>query len=1321
MFGQGGPRPSKPVLVPTVFAVAARFVSCANRRLFIRVGLALFIAFIAQIVMAGDIRVRIAWGGGENRLWQGTIAVSEGTLAKPRLLGIEADEPGSMWIDGESKLRFQQRSARGYDGVDLLVSAPASAKLSLQFTAADQPDHPINIEIPLADLSGEFVDKELDKQGNRLLAMRTPGDLLRVRFTRDHLIFAPGESFKFNVEPRGLSLSAKDKIRVTVKLAAGKKEYWSRQQEAWADESASLAFNETVPGEEGVYDIIITAATSANWSQAVRQPLSWRKTIAERRVQLVVVNPQRPASGGSGKKFAEVLEIDPANPHWYEKLPKLQIPQLQIPRARLPRSWQGPLGNGCQRTRSHSLGELVELKPNRDSPDVSWEAYWLPLDRPGRPHVLEVEYPSDVPQTLRISILEPNADGRLTPLKVGAGFDNAKSIVAADAEPRLLRYRMVFWPRTSTPLLLIANGRDRTPAVFGKIRVLDGDDRLTGHRPAAIEANHRLLAAYLDRPLLGENFSGEESLDVWSGRCLHDWRTFHESGTRLVEYLQHAGYNGLMLSVLADGSAIYPCERLQPTPRFDTGAFFASAQDPVRKDVLEMVLRLFDRENMQLIPTVEFAATLPELEDILRRGGPEAEGIAWIGPDGKTLSETRPGQRGLAPYYNLLHPRVQEATLGVLRELLMRYAHHPSFSGLAVRLSADGYAQLPGPKWGLDDVTMARFERDTNIRVPVGGENRFAHRAAMLAEEQHRRAWLKWRAAELAKFYRRAAAELASIRPDGRLYLVGADMIGGPALEADLRPSLPRQTTVAASLLQVGIDARQLQDKAGRIVLLQPKQIVPHGDLGRRAAELEIGRMADYDTFFKGFDAAGCFFNHRPSEIQIESFNRKTPFEPGQTWIVSQPTPTDSANRRRFVRGLVALDARVMVDGGWVLSVGNEDALSGLTAAYRSLPDVHFQTVGGDRAADASQPAVFRWCSHGGRTYLYVVNDAPFPTTARIHVEAAAGCRIDELTERRKIEPLKPEAASGLYWEVQLEPYDLMAVRLSDPGARFSNPYVVWPATVDDQLAMNIRLLGARAAALRNPMPSDVVANPDFERPVEGEETIPDWAVTNRSDVEIKLEQSRQHGGRQSVKLVSGGPVACLVSRPFVPPSTGRLTISVWLRISDRSRQPPLRLALEGKLNGRDYYRYAPVGSAAGPERPIVPILSDWGQYVFQVDDLPLEGLTSLRVRFDMMGAGEVWIDDVQTFNLAFTKAEMVELSKLISLADVKLQQRQVGDCIRLLEGYWPRFLEENVPLPSSVAAAAAKPEPPKEEKTPPERSGFLNRVKDMLPETLRF
>jgi hypothetical protein len=48
--------------------------------------------------------------------------------------------------------------------------------------------------------------------------------------------------------------------------------------------------------------------------------------------------------------------------------------------------------------------------------------------------------------------------------------------------------------------------------------------------------------------------------------------------------------------------------------------------------------------------------------------------------------------------------------------------------------------------------------------------------------------------------------------------------------------------------------------------------------------------------------------------------------------------------------------------------------------------------------------------------------------------------------------------------------------------------------------------------------------------------------------------------------------------------------------------------------------------------------------------------------------------------------------------------------------------LAENVPLPPGAAVLdTATAKPPAAEEKPPERSGWLNRVKDLVPESLRF
>ena len=574
------------------------------------------------------IMVRVAWGGGMEKLWEGSIAVSRGTISQPRPLGIEADEPGSMWLE-DGRLSIRQRSPRAYDGVDIIVTAPADAKLVVQLTASSDSQHGQAIEIPLTGISSEFRNLPLDDRENRLLVRRAPGDSLLVRMSYPSMVFSPGETMRFEVVPHLLPVPADTRVQIKAQLLdAQEQPLWSSEHDLRAGGGETIPLELTLPEDEGVYDIVIAAQQSGGWPRALR-PLHWTRAIAERRVQLVVVSRQRPTRK-PGREAAQILEIDPASSRWWEKV---KLPPLP----RLSRGLSGPLGNGMRETVHHVLGDVSQLKPSAASPDVSWEAYTLSITPPGRPYVLEVEYPSDVPQTLGLSIIETNAAGTLAPIGLDSGVDVSDEAAAA-AAPHWERHRLVFWPRTSSPLLLITNRREQSPAVYGKIRVLGGWERLPGTDPAKDHPSQRLIAAYMDRPLLAENFSAEESLDTWSGRTLQDWRTFHQAGTRLVDYLRYAGYNGLVLSVAADGSAIYPSQVLEPTPRYDTGVFFASGQDPMPKDVLEMLLRLTDRENLQLIPSLEFAAPLPALEAIRRRGGAAAQGLEWIGADGDLVA-----------------------------------------------------------------------------------------------------------------------------------------------------------------------------------------------------------------------------------------------------------------------------------------------------------------------------------------------------------------------------------------------------------------------------------------------------------------------------------------------------------------------------------------------------------------------------------------------------------------------------------------------------------------------------------------------------------
>ncbi|HKD36311.1 MAG TPA: family 10 glycosylhydrolase, partial [Pirellulales bacterium] len=941
--------------------------------------------------------VRVCWGGGAERQWRGKISISSGSISIVRPLGIIADSPGSIWSPSDKQIEIRERSPRSYDGVDIAIAAPLDARLSISL-AADADPRPNASDVALSELVAKMHRRQLDGDGNQLLVRRSPGDSIRITNDGESLIFAPGDVWKLALKPRLVPVSAGTTVYLKARLVAarGGTEFWSQELTAKATENetepSSLPLEVKLPDAEGVYDLVIEASE--------RGPLRWPKPILERRVQVIVLSPNAAPmsviSGTAGARgndrsllgtgdpqiWTQLIEIDPTNPHWYDRLKSLRLSMLiTVPLGKESSpGWQGPLGSGNSQIVQHPLGKVVQLAPAARSGDASWEAYPLAIAKPGTPHILEVEYPSDVPQTLGISIIEPNAAGSVAPIGLDSGFDVSEP--ADGAAPRWLKHRLVFWPRTSSPFVLLANRRDGSRAVYGKLRLYSSGQRLRRAFPAE-DHPERLLAGYLDRPLFAANFGGGEALDTFTGRSLTDWQTFHEGATRLADYLNATGRNALMMAVLAEGSTIYPSKLLEPTPRFDSGAFLDLGQDPVRKDVLEMMLRVFDREQLKLIPMLQFSTPLPELETLLREGGPSAVGLQWVGGDGAAWTDVTESRHDMAPYYNLLDPRVQQAMLRVIHELVDRCAMHTAFAGLAIELSADGFAQLPGEAWGLDDRTIARFEREAGLSVPGVGQNRFAERARFVTGPG-RRAWLIWRSSAVADFYRRVEQELLATRRDTRLYLAPTKPFDLPEIERELRPSLPPHGRIDEALLAVGIRPDAYRNDPG-IVLLRSQRLSPAGRLAAQAIDIETNRSSEWDAAILAQPSPAALFYHEPQRCRLASFDAKSPFgkDKTYTWLISQIVPSQQGNRRRFVHSLATLDSEAMFDGGWLLPLAQEPALDNVTAAYRQLPARRFETL-----ADSIEPLTVRTLHADGSTYAYLVNDSPWPMRASLQVAA---------------------------------------------------------------------------------------------------------------------------------------------------------------------------------------------------------------------------------------------------------------------------------------------------------------------------------------------
>ena len=187
----------------------------------------------------------------------------------------------------------------------------------------------------------------------------------------------------------------------------------------------------------------------------------------------------------------------------------------------------------------------------------------------------------------------------------------------------------------------------------------------------------------------------------------------------------------------------------------------------------------------------------------------------------------------------------------------------------------------------------------------------------------------------------------------------------------------------------------------------------------------------------------------------------------------------------------------------------------------------------------------------------------------------------------------------------------------------------------------------------------------------------------------ITLKQDGVSEGSRALTMVSRGTPTWIRSNEFAAPVTGRLSISVMVRTDDPTVQPPLRISVQGDDHTQVYYRYGVVG---GETRQIN---NEWQEFAVHFDDLPLQDSGALQVGFDLMGIGQVDIDQVRVFDRWLDAQDSRSLTQLLALAGFQLTNKQnIDRCRRILNGYWPQFLEEFFPDEQPDALTAEDPQP---------------------------
>lgn len=953
-----------------------------------------------------------------------------------------------------------------------------------------------------------------------------------------------------------------------------------------------------------------------------------------------------------------------------------------------------------------SLPEFWCLKPAEPGSvgigfETSWEA--LPLNgvEPDTSFLLEIDYPVTEPQQLAVIVLTLPGDSKEFPMPriiARSMIRTAEEIVNESASGKAT-HRIVFRPETQQAVLLLSNLDTKRKARFGEIRLYRLSEPGPSHsaidlsilkkspptgssvnwpKPFADNPKRLVVAKIEDDAFFGAKINEERSARGF-------WNDCYFEAKQLIERLHRGAYDGAVLNVASNRSD--------------------------DKNALDLLLQLFDRERLTLIPSVRFSMPLSALEDRRQQPDPTWE-LFYTDSNGIPIID-EPRQ------YNLLHPVVQEAMLQVVDELVGRCAKHSCFGGISIELSTQGYAVLPGSLVGMDDLTIRQFELETGIDLPdeittkqpngdwqnPAERERYFRTNSKFAEIR-----TDWRCRKVTEFYERLAHRVATIRPDVKVYLAGESLFDVPESKERLEPMLESAIPRPSVLRRVGLDLTRLS-RSPNLVFLKPIRLTSENLSEVCGLDLRCSSNPD-----KNGSACLLFRQDEASGL----------------------TSTLSARqaRRRFVRQLAKEDVALFVDAFPELNDNVEEYATDFIAAYRQLPERRFETYQTPRASDDThsdgigtesiQPLTIRHLRTPAGLFVYVLNDAPFAVKAQIRfkfgTQSGDPGKVVEITNGspalasthlvslgKNTLPGQADCAGDLLlWRVEIEAFDFLAVCLNAPAVTIQDVFVDRPDSIcgrTGELAKRIELLRQHVRTAQRGIAWNELQNADFEQPREqpqhdqtdliGWETFGGPSFRAERDIIIRKDDIRnpvaQSSGHARLKLTNESfrEAGAVYSTPFKAPGTGRLFVSLAVGLTDENDSIPFDVVLAGRRNGEPFIRPGvqsclqsgkggPVSSKtqdiAMSDRPIA-----WQTVLVPFDPLPCEGIDELRLGFALTSPATVWIDDIKLYSLAFTRDEMNVLYRLLSVADRRFQTGRVSDLLSILEGYWPQYLAKHI------------------------------------------
>jgi hypothetical protein len=537
-----------------------------------------------------------------------------------------------------------------------------------------------------------------------------------------------------------------------------------------------------------------------------------------------------------------------------------------------------------------------------------------------------------------------------------------------------------------------------------------------------------------------------------------------------------------------------------------------------------------------------------------------------------------------------------------------------------------------------------------------------------------------------------------------KLYVAPVDLYRNEELATQLAPNLHRTIDFAKLLLKMGLVDPRFLDRADKkylsasVVRLIPHRLAFDRSTTQHRANAAVKNAKQIDAVFSGSGFSGDLFHHRGQWAHFSQLQQEKPFSEQKKPLLRMQRlgPGQHFSRQRFVEAIKKQDTLMLVDGGWRSFAGDANGHE-MLRVFKQLPEVRFENVRHELGTEAdSLPIAVRQLNSTEGSVFYIANASPWPVKVRMQMlptterdQVVVDSLSKTIFERSTDHPNS--------FEVTLPPFSLVGGKSATHNLIDSFAFE-WVGDVANDLRKRVFALQLKLHQSQQVEP--VVDFANVESTAKNGTEFDAWEIGNQNSAKFKvlLVQPVKNGESQTSSNV---PESCLRiasdsnaltwirSHPIKVTSTGRLSISVWLRkppsdskMRSSSSPPVVRVAVDGRSTNGDYYRFGEVG---GEQQQLVKgraaEFGQWNRYAVHFDDLP-DQLSDLRIGFDVVGDGAVDIARVRLYDRWFDDKDARAITQLLASADAMLlQPAKLDRCRRLLEEYWAEFLNEHFSL----------------------------------------